>query len=350
MTPLRIVLILILGMAPTIVKADDEAKEVAPLFASNEVLDVTIIAPFEKIMTDRSSDEELPATLVYTDTEAGQVTVDLAVRTRGRFRRHPRVCSFAPLRLNFKKSSIKGTVFAKSDKLKLVTHCRNGNKRYAQSLLAEYTAYRIFNQVTDQSFRVRPLRVRYVDSDGESEGLEAFAFIIEHRDQLGKRIGMMVNKSTETEVASLNAAHTNLGSLFQFLIGNTDYSPIRAAPGESCCHNNMLFGETPGEILVIPYDFDQSGIVNAPHGSPNPRFGLRNVRDRLYRGRCVNNEHLDESARAFIEHRAAIYALFEEHPDYSKSMLKQTRRFLDAFYETLENPKTRETRILDKCL
>ncbi len=350
MTPLRIVLILILGMTPPVLVADDEAQQVAPLFANNDVLAVTINAPFKKIMDNRSSDEELPATLTYVDAEAGEVTVDLSIRTRGRFRRNPRVCKFAPLRLNFKKSSVKDTVFAKSDKLKLVTHCRTGNKRYAQSLLAEYMAYRIFNLVTDQSFRVRALQVLYVDSNGESKDTEAFAFVIEHRNQLGKRIGLKENDAMETEVRMLDSGHTNLGSLFQFMIGNTDFSPIRAAPGETCCHNNMLFGETPGEIIVIPYDFDQSGIVNAPHGSPNPRFGLRNVRDRLYRGRCVNNDHLTASVEVFVERKADIYALFEEQPGFSKSTVKQTRRFLDDFYDIIENPKRLEARITEKCL
>ena len=348
MTSLRIVLILVVTAALSVAQA--EAKKVAPLFASDDVLAVTINAPFQKVMQNRSSNEELPATLTYVDAEAGEVTVDLAIRTRGRFRRQKDVCTFAPLRLNFKKSSVKGTVFAKSDKLKLVTHCRNSNRRYAQSLLAEYMAYRIFNLVTDQSFRVRPLQVRYVDTEDKRRVREAFAFIIEHRDQLGKRIGLKTNEATATEVESLDGAHTNLGSLFQFLIGNTDFSPIRAAPGETCCHNNMLFGEDPGEILVIPYDFDQSGIVNAPHGAPNPRFGLRDVRDRLYRGRCVNNEFLDASVQAFIEHKAEIFALFDEHPDISRPTLKQTRRFLNDFYNIIENPERLEARIVEKCL
>ena len=350
MTPLRIVLVLALGAAAAVAHADDESKKVAPLFSSSDVLAVTINAPFSKIMDERSSDEEFPATLTYTDAGVGNVTVDLEIRTRGRFRRQSRVCPFAPLRLNFKKSSVKGTEFAESDKLKLVTHCRTGNRRYQQSLLAEFMAYRIFNVVTDESFRVRPLQVRYVDSEGESEEREAFAFVIEHREQLGRRIGLKENSATETEIELLDGAHTNLGSLFQFLIGNTDFSPIRAAPGETCCHNNMLFGENPGDILVIPYDFDQSGIVNAPHGSPNPRFGLRNVRDRLYRGRCANNDHLDASVQAFIARKAQIYALFEDHPGFTRATRKQTRRFLDDFYEILENPRKLGARIVEKCL
>ncbi len=350
MAPSRIVLVLILGGAASIAHADDESDNVAPLFSGDDVLAITIEAPFSRIMDDRSTDEEHPATLTYTDNEAGEVSVELAIRTRGRFRRQARVCPFAPLRLDFRKSSVRGTVFAKSDKLKLVTHCRTGSNRYAQSLLAEYMAYRIFNLVTDRSFRVRPLQVRYVDSEGEDEVLDVFAFVIEHRDQLGKRLGLKANDATETEIEMLDAAHTNLGSLFQFMIGNTDFSPIRTSPGEPCCHNNMLFGETPGQILAIPYDFDQSGIVNAPHGAPNPRFGLRNVRDRLYRGRCANNEHVDTSVRTFLEQKGAIYALFDEHPGFSNYTRRQTRRFLDEFFDILENPKKREARLVRRCI
>lgn len=344
----RIVLILIPYVALSAAHAGHESERVAPLFSSDDVLAVTITAPFSRIMDDRSSDEEFPATLTYTDTE--DVSVELAIRTRGRFRREARVCSFAPLRLDFRKSSVEGTVFAKSDKLKLVTHCRTDSRRYAEALLTEYMAYRMFNLITDRSFRVRPLQVRYVDSEGDNKERDAFAFVIEHREQLGKRLELTVSDATETEIDKLDPAHTNLGSLFQFMIGNTDFSPIRAAPGESCCHNNMLFGETPGKILVIPYDFDQSGIVNAPHAAPNPRFGLRHVRDRLYRGRCANNAYVDTSARTFIEQKAEIYALFDEHPGFSRATREQTRRFLDGFFDILENPKKREAHIVRKCI
>ncbi len=350
MTPLRIVLILILGMTPLVLQADDEGKKVAPLFASNDVLAITITAPFSEIMEDRESDEEFPATLTYTDAEEGEVTVDLELRTRGRYRRQSRTCTFAPLRLNFKKSTVKGTVFAKSDKLKLVTHCRDKSSRHQQSLITEYIAYRAFNVVTDISFRVRPLLVRYVDSGGKDKDREAFAFVIEHRDQLGKRIGLSTNETEKTSVEALDGPHTNLGSMFQYLIGNTDFSPIRGAKGEPCCHNNMLFGDTQGEILAIPYDFDMSGLVNAPYATPNPRFKLRNVRQRLYRGRCANKEHINGSTETFIRHKAEIYALLDEHSDLSRKTRAITVQYLDQFYAILENDRRRTSQLTDKCI
>jgi len=350
MTPLRIVLILVSLLGSPSAPPEEVKTRVAPLFADDDVLEVTITAPFAKIMRERSNEEDEPATLTYQDAEGSDVTLELGVRTRGRFRRQEHICPFAPLRLNFKKSAVKGTLFAKSDKLKLVTHCRDRSDRYAQSLLSEYMAYRIFNLVTDQSFRVRLLRVRYVDSEGKSKERSEHAFVIEHRDQLGKRLALQPNESEKTEVEFLQGQHTNLGSVFQYLIANTDFSPIRAAPGEPCCHNNMLFGDDPGNIIVIPYDFDMSGLVNAKHSSPNPRFKLRSVRQRLYRGRCVNNEHVEASTQAFIDRKADIYALLNDNPQFSKNTQKQTTRFLDDFFATIENPKKRQSKLIKQCL
>lgn len=330
--------------------AADKKLKTAPLFESDDLLEVTIRGPYTKIMRVRSLEENEPGTLTYNDADAGEVTVELSIRTRGRFRHQSRVCPWAPLRLNFKKSSAKGTVFEGSNKLKLVTHCRNGATRYSQSLISEYLAYRIFNQVTDNSFRVRLMRVTYVDTDKNDRARTEFAFLIEHRDQVAKRIGIAVNPTESTEVRFLDSAHTNLGSVFQYLIANTDFSPIRALAGESCCHNNVLFGDEGGKVLAVPYDFDMSGLVDAPYASPNPRFRLRNVRQRLYRGRCPNNEQLAASAQAFIDSKQAIYDLAEKNEYYGKSARKQTVRFLDEFFTTIEDPKRLEARLAKQCV
>jgi hypothetical protein len=349
MTPLRFTILLALLLV-SLPQAADGKKKTAPLFASNDLLEVTIRGPFSTIMRVRSLEEEQAGTLTYKDPEAGDVTVDLGIRTRGRFRHKEEVCPFAPLRLNFKKSSVKGTLFAGSNKLKLVTHCRNGATPYTQALLKEYLAYRIFNQVTDNSYRVRLLSVTYVDSDRKDRERTYFAFLIEHREQVAKRIGFDVNSMETAEIKLLDPAQTNLGSVFQYMIANTDFSPIRAAAGEPCCHNNVLFGDQAGAILGIPYDFDMSGIVNAPYAVPNPRFGLRNVRERLYRGRCVNNEHLGASTQAFIAQKQAIFDLITNDAHFDKGTRKKTTRFINDFYATIEDPEKMQASLVKKCL
>ena len=311
-------------------------------------MNITIHAPIKQIMRDRSDTEYTQGTLSYEDPEAGETTLDIGIRTRGRFRRQTDICPFAPLRLNFRKT--KGTLFAKSDKLKMVTHCRTGSKIYTQIILKEYLAYRILNILTDNSFRVRLLRVTYVDNTNGKVVDNNYAFLIEHQKQLAKRIGREVSSAETTVVGALDGQETNISSVFQYLIGNTDFSPIKGAPDESCCHNYVLFSRAEEKILSIPYDFDITGIVDAPYATPNPRFRLRDIKQRLYRGRCANNEHLDATLQLFSDKRQAIYDLVESVPDLSKSNVKKTRRYIDDFYKTIDSPKHVERYLVGKCL
>jgi len=350
MTTLRAIFLLLVLTFGTTASGETKANKTAPLFTSNEILDVTIRAPFTTIMRDRWVNEDQPATLTYNDAVSGEVTVDLGIRARGRFRRQNTTCKWAPLRLNFKKPTVKDTVFAGSNKLKLVTHCRKGSVVYSQALLSEHLAYRIFNLLTDSSFRVRLMRVTYVDTDKNDRENTTFAFVIEHKNQVARRIGLKVNDTPSTQIGYLDGPHTNLSSIFQYLIGNTDFSPIRAAPGETCCHNYVLFGAKKSHILPIPYDFDMAGIVSAPYAEPNPNFKLRNVRQRLYRGRCANNEHVASSVQTFIDRKDGIYDLVTSNEFYRANIRRETLRFLDEFYRTIESTKMVQSQLVSKCI
>jgi hypothetical protein len=325
-----------------------DSRDAAPLFRSNDILEVTINAPIRQIMRDRSDSEDTPGTLTYEDPEAGETTLDIGIQTRGRFRRQTDICPFAPLRLNFRKT--KGTLFAKSNKLKLVTHCRSGSQIYTQLILKEYLAYRILNTLTDNSFKARLLHVTYVDNSNGKVVDTNYAFLIEHRNQLAKRIGREVSNAETTVVSALDGPETNISSLFQYMIGNTDFSPIKGVPGERCCHNYVLLEKEEEKMLSVPYDFDVTGIVDAPYAVPNPRFRLRNVEQRLYRGRCANNEHLETTMQLFRDRRNAIYGLLDTVPGLSSASIKKVSRYLDEFYKTIDSPKRVDRSIVSKCL
>ena len=347
MKPL-LICILLLGVSTSFADEDAPKRKVAPLFASDDVLNVTITAPIDEIMRVRSLEEEMPGTFSYRDAESGEeVTLDIGIRTRGRFRHDRKICPFAPLRLNFRKT--KGTLLAKSDKMKLVTHCQNKSGKYEQTVLRDYIAYRTFNAVTERSFRARLLHVRYVESTSGKDVATSYAVLLEHRDQLAKRIGMKVDDSASTNVLALDGAYTNLVSVFQFLVGNTDFSPIKGQPNEPCCHNHVLFRDDKTQISV-PYDFDLTGIVNAPHAKPHPRFNLSSVRQRQYRGRCINNEHLDASFDTFRDQRQAIYEMIDNVEGLTSSTRKSVTRYVESFYKIIDSPRKVEREILKDCL
>lgn len=345
-----IFLIAIVGNPLTCAADDEPAAKTDPLFADNEIVEITIRAPLTTLMRDRPVDDDLPAQLRYSDAELGDITLDIGVRTRGRYRQQQSVCPFAPLRLNFKKDKKDESIFRKTDKIKLVTHCRDGSSRYSQGVLREYLAYRIFNTMTDKSFRVRLLRVTYVDTDALRPDSKDFAFLIEPRERLAKRLDMKALDIERTSVAALDRQHTNLGSVFQYLIGNTDFSPIQGGENEPCCHNYVLLSPDDGPLLSVPYDLDMSGLVNAPHALPNERFRLKNVRQRLYRGRCENNALLEQTLQAYQDRKKAIYGLLDGLAQLDASNRKKLARYIDAFYDTIGNPRRVESRLTKRCV
>lgn len=326
-----------------------EITDYDPLFQSHDTLVVDIEAPFASVVSERSDSEEVEGTFRYTTGDGSQVAFDIALRVRGNRRLDPSVCAFPPLRINYVKSQTKDTLFDKQDKVKLVTHCRGNSKPYEQALVSEYVTYRMLNLLTDASFAVRPLRVRYVYTDSERIA-ESFAFLIEPKDRIGKRIGGEPMDVQRIGVYTLRASDLNLTSVFEYFIGNTDFSPVATAPDEDCCHNQVVFDTDEEKHNTVPYDFDQAGLVSAPHAAPNPRFGLRTVRTRLYRGRCVNNHLLPATFEKFRAHRAGFVELIESQPELTNASRKRMISYIDRFYKTIDNPKRVEKEFIKACI
>lgn len=318
-----------------------------PLFQSDETLEVTIEAPFTTLVRERPRDDYLPGVIKYLQADGTAVELDLEIRTRGHFRHN--TCDYPPVLLNLKRKQTGGTLFEGQNKLKLVIPCKYAD-RYEQTVLREYLAYRILNAVSDLSFRARLLRVSFANTEKTKEPDVRYAFLIEHKNRLGERYGLQDLDVERTTVASIDPERLNLTSVFAFLIGNTDFSPIAGPPGDACCHNYVLFGNSIGPIIAIPYDFDQSGFVNAPYAVVNERFRIKNVRQRLYRGRCVNNEYVAASLQKFRDSRDAIYALIDELVGLEPYVRKDLVRYVDGFYKLINKPKDVERKMIDKCV
>lgn len=324
--------------------------EADPLFQDDEPIEITIIAPLRSLMKDRPDEDYLDGRVQYTASDGSTVEFDVGVRTRGKYRRQSRVCPFPPLRLNFKSSQTKDTLFHKQDKLKLVAHCRNKSTRYNQGVILEYLAYRILNILSDVSYRVRLLHVNYVDSDNRLSDFEQYAFMIEHKDSLTRRTELSQIEVARTQVRKLQPDYTNLVSVFQFMIGNADFSPVAGPAGEPCCHNHTLFGREGELYYSIPYDFDMAGIVDAPYATPNPRFKIRSVRHRLYRGRCKNNDQLPASLKKLQDNRHRIFALLHAQEELTTSMRKKILSYIEKFYAVIDNPRQVERNLVKKCI
>jgi hypothetical protein len=158
-------------------------------------------------------------------------------------------------------------------------------------------------------------------------------------------------KSPTIDPAQLDSKHASVFELYQYLIANTDWSTLRAPGSEPCCHNGKVIitpGTTDGWI-VLPYDFDQAGLINTRYSMPAEGLGIRSVKQRLFRGRCMNLKHLDESIAKFNESRPQIEEALNP-PAIDKRSRKKALKYIDDFYEIINDPKKRKKQIEDDCL
>lgn len=345
-----LLLALSFSMARAALSAENEAApDLKPLFVNQETLKVRIEAPLSTLMRERSDVEYLDGTLSYTDASGNEHLLDLKLRARGKYRKQRSTCDMPPIRLNFSKKQVMGTEFAGQDKLKLVTHCENRGTRYEQNVLKEYLAYKFLNTLTPLSFGARLMHVDYVDSDRSGETDTRYAFVIEDEDLLAERIGGEVIKVPRLSYGQLDSRYANLVAVFEYMIGNTDFSVVVGARDDNCCHNTVPFSGPEG-YYVIPYDFDFAGLVNAPYAKPNPKLSISRVVQRMYRGLCVHTNHLDETLQLFRDRQAVIRDLVSSQEGLQDKVRTTALRYVDGFYQTIGNESSVDRYLVRKCL
>lgn len=325
----------------------DESLEPDALFRDDARLDITLTAPLATMVKQRPKDDYLDGKLSMINAEGREVSIGVEIRTRGHYRHN--TCDFPPLMLNFKKKQTEGTLLDQQNKLKLVVHC-DDPERYEQAVLTEYLAYRMLNVITDASFRVRLLRITYIDSEQHRDGQVRYAFLIEHKNRLAERIGLTRLDIKRTSVKALRGDLLNLTSVYQYFIGNTDFSPLTGPPGDECCHNYVLFGDGSNPITAVPYDFDHAGLVDAPYARPSEQLRIRSVKKRLYRGRCSNNEYLEASLQRFRDRRDALYALIENQEGLTPRVRERIKKYVDDFYGVVNDPRAVERKMIRQCV
>lgn len=316
-----------------------------PLFASNEPLAITLAFPLDTIIRQAEKEPVVSGTAHYIDADGQKVSFPIKISTRGKSRLA--MCRFPPLSLMIKKKDGKGTVFEGQKQLKITTHCRPSSS-FRSYNLQEFSIYRAFNVLTDISFRARYLNITYQDTEKPTKVIQENGFILESVSELADRLEMKRQKVALVKSSQLDTNYTALVALFQFLIGNTDWSISRGHAGANCCHNGKVLSP-PGSDdgwRIVPYDFDQSGIINTSYSSPAESLRIRSVRQRLYRGRCRHLSGIDGAIALFNQHRPALEAaLLPQEIKKRKSAVK----YVDEFYQIINDPKERKIRIDDRC-
>jgi hypothetical protein len=313
------------------------------LFRETEPLAFTLTADFGLVNKERNPNNKhlFPAVLTVTDAKGPQ-DIPVKIGSRGHFRLMPRNCDFVPIRLDFPRDSeTAGTIFEGQTTLKLGTHCRSV-REYDNYTLREYLTYRLFNMVTPLSFRARLARATYVDAKTKKTIATRYAILVEHENDVARRFGGRIVELARSQFNDLDAPTLNRMMLFEYMIGNTDFS-IWAL------HNVRIVQDRDRKLYPVPYDFDLSGLVNPPYAAPDRRLGIRSVLDRLYRGPCRTTDEFDEAAEAFRAKKADMFTLLESMRDMDASARNEAKSYLDGFFRAIDRPESIKRQFVNGC-
>jgi hypothetical protein len=327
--------------------AADKPKAQKALFTSDEVLSLTISGPISGI-SRKADAAPVPGTLKVEGAAPEELPITLA--TRGVTRRMSDICAFPPLRVEFSQKPGGDSIFKGQKGLKLVTHCQSATQ-YQQGVLLEYAAYRLYGALTKESFGVRLAQINYVGADGKPI-ITRLGFFIEDVDDVAKRNAQErlrgVNRIAPAQLDAESAARF---AMFQYMISNFDWAMTASAPGEDCCHNSRLLaanGATTG-LITVPYDFDYSGLVDAPYAVPPEGIHVSSVRDRRYRGFCQHNDQAAAIAADLTARRPALLAIVDQTPQLSDASRKKAAEYLGEFFDKISSPQ-KVTEVLANCL
>jgi hypothetical protein len=302
------------------VRAADGPK---PLFASDEVLSLSLKGPLETISRDKDAK---PVSGVLKVGGAAPETLPVSLSVRGITRRKKEICTFPPLRVEFTEKPGPSSIFKGQKHLKLVTQCQR-MADYQQYLLLEYTAYRLYRDLTPESFNVRLAKIDYTGKDGRALSTR-FGFFIEDIDDVAKRNGQERLRGVRRMTAG--------------------------PAGTDCCHNARLLGAegvtgASTGLIPVPYDFDYAGLVNARYAVPPEGIPVANVRVRRYRGFCAHNEEAKTFLAQISTRRDSLMAILNETPQLEDKTRRNAAAYLGDFFDEAGSP-SKAADLMKVCL
>lgn len=306
---------------------EGKAENSFDFFDSDELLQMILCFDIRGFLKTKNEPQYFGATLTVKLNDKDSVSQHILLKARGEMRRS--YCSFPPIMLRFTDNELVTEPIQSDGKLKLVTHCKQ-IPVYRTYLLKEYLAYKLYNLVTPFSFKVRLVKINYVDIGRSGKAFTAFGFLIEDEEHMAER-------NHATLVSNMNVLQL-LGSsigmarvaVFNYMIGNTDWSLDSE-------HNVRILTtpeKPPLQATPVAYDFDYSGLVNTEYAVPHEGLPVRTVRERFYKGHCFNNDELEPVMEEFDALKDNFVRTIQDFEYLSNGHKKDIQSYIEGFYKT----------------
>jgi hypothetical protein len=314
---------------------DPETVEMAAsndfdFFASEEPLQMTLCFDIREFLKTKNQPVYVDATLTVKINETNSISQHIKLKARGEMRRT--YCVFPPIMLKFKDNDDGTELIQPKGKIKLVTHCdiTPTSEKY---VLKEYLVYRLYNQLTEYSFKTRLVEVNYIDVNKPEKAFTKYGFLIEDEDQMANRNHAALVSNPNVSLKHMNSSDMLRFAIFNYMIGNTDWS----LPGQ---HNVRVLSSTEifsGKGIPVVYDFDYSGFVNTGYSTPTQQLPIKSVSERYYLGLCSDDAELNPIMDEFEELKGQFLGTIDNFNYLPEAEKKQVESYINSFYKMYKN-------------
>lgn len=303
----------------------------AMYLGNDEKQEMHLILDINHLMEHVEEEDYQDVTMKWVRAPGDTLIIGATAKARGNSRK--KICSFPPIKLKIKKDTLEAHGFTRDfNDHKLVLQCRDV-RGYDQYLYKEYLVYQFYQLLSPVAFRVQMIDVWFIDPNDPAQRTHRTGFIIEDENQLAARNQGAIRDEKVTSTRRMEDDHFFRFCLFQFLIANTDW-----AMGNL---HNLKFLEThdAGTIYAVPYDFDYSGLVNAPYAVPMKGLPIEAVTARYYRGTNPKESVFWSEVDLFKEQLPGMQAICADFPYLDKRHRKSMERMLRSFERMLDKPR-----------
>lgn len=339
---LLLLLISFTSRGQVIDKNNDSIVVSQGIFDSYDPLHCSLTFDIRKFRKEKFEDKKIPAVLIFHKNDSVSIQKDIYIQARGESRKT--ICYFPPIKLKLKNTSFDDPYLDRVKYQKLVTHCKS-SKNHDQFLFKEYLVYKLYNVFTDKSFRVQLMKMNYIDSEDKVKTIERYAFLIEDSKVLADRNNCLLIKPDNLGMMHIEKSSMMLLSLFQFMIGNVDWS-IARLHNIKLIKSNDFSQELP---YTVPYDFDYAGFVDAGYAVNVLNPEISSVKTRMFVGVCFSEEEYLEMAQEFISHKNEIYTIINDFEKLESKHKKEVISYIDKFYKLIEKESFYNKYILPLC-
>lgn len=303
-------------------KAQDSS--IFDLINYQEVIKINLSFDLSCLQENRRDKEDHPGILQFIDQNGQKQNWQVDIRLRGRFRRQ-RCQEMPPLTIDFSKKELLKAGLAPFDDMKLVTYCMDNDQAAREALIREYITYKLYNQLTEMSFRVQLVKMTVKDT-GSGKKTTQMAFLIEDTAQLRDRLGAKKMEDFRVRHKIQFQPHAlRMTTLFQYMIGNQDWGLTIS--------KNVKYLMRANQVIVVPYDFDFSALVNASYAMPAEGMEKPLTYGRAYLGFQEDPKDLRSTFNEMLGKRTKMIQVIRQCKYLRATAKKEMEAYLNFFFE-----------------